>query len=201
MIKAITFDLDGVYFINGKSNFIFSLIKLGVTEEEVKRVFLESDQMNKYYKTGKMSDNEFWRWAASEWNLEKTPKELIELLISGYEVDKDVVETVKRVRKSGFKTLICTNNFPARINGLQGKFNFLDNFDEKVFSYNIGYLKPDVKIFEELVKVSGVKANEIVYADDNEDKLTGAKQIGMNAFVYEGFDKFKKKLKDLGVNF
>lgn len=46
MIKAITFDLDGVYFVNGKSNFISNLVKIGVSEDEVKRVFLKSDEMN-----------------------------------------------------------------------------------------------------------------------------------------------------------
>lgn len=54
MIKAVCFDLDGVYFLNGKTNFINSLKYLGVSENEAKRVFLKSDQMNKQYKLGKM---------------------------------------------------------------------------------------------------------------------------------------------------
>ncbi len=58
MLKAICFDLDGVYFLNGKSNFIKSLVDLGVTEDEAKRVFLKSDQMNKQYKLGTMTDEE-----------------------------------------------------------------------------------------------------------------------------------------------
>ncbi len=45
-IKVITFDLDGVYFPNGKANFIKSLENLGVSEDEAKRVFLKSTQMN-----------------------------------------------------------------------------------------------------------------------------------------------------------
>ena len=109
MIKAITFDLDGVYFINGKSNFISNLVKLGVSEDEAKRVFLQSDQMNHQYKEGKMTDDEYWSWASKEWKLTRAPKELIDLLISGYEVDRNVIEVVKRVRANGYKTLICTN--------------------------------------------------------------------------------------------
>lgn len=53
MIKAITFDLDGVYFVNGKANFITNLQKLGISETEAKRVFLQSDQMNKQIKLDK----------------------------------------------------------------------------------------------------------------------------------------------------
>lgn len=97
MIKAITFDLDGVYFVNGKSNFVSNLGKLGVSEDEAEKLS-QSDEMNKLYKEGKMTDEEFWSWAAKEWKLDKTPKELMELLISGYEVDESVVEIVKKVK-------------------------------------------------------------------------------------------------------
>lgn len=199
MIKAITFDMDGVYFVNGKSNFISSLVSLGVSEEEAKRVFLQSDQMNKEYKEGKMIDKEYWSWAAKEWKLEKTPQELIDLLISGYEVDGKVVEVVKKIRANGYKTLICTNNFPARINGLQKRFKFLDNFDAWAISYEVGASKPNRKIFESLVEKSGVNPEEIVFADDNNDNLKGAKEVGIQAFFYEGFDKFVEKLQELGV--
>ena len=76
MIKGITFDLDGVYFVNGKSNFIANLGKLGVSEDEAKRVFLKSTEMNQLYKNGKMTDEEFWSWAAAQWNLAMSPQEL-----------------------------------------------------------------------------------------------------------------------------
>lgn len=200
MIKAITFDLDGVYFVNGKSNFISNIVKLEVSEAEAKRVFLESDEMNHQYKEGKMTDEEYWTWASKEWKLDKTPKELIDLLISGYEVDKNVVETVKKVRANGYKTLICTNNFPARINGLQERFRFLDDFDAKAVSYEIGSSKPDSKIYQKLIEVSGVNPNEIVYADDHDENIIEAQKLGINAFFYDGFEKFIEKLKELGVN-
>ncbi len=200
MIKAITFDLDGVYFINGKSNFITNLVKLGVTENEAKRVFLQSDEMNKLYKEGKMTDDVFWSWAIKEWGLDRSVGEMVKLLIEGYEANEAVVKVVKKAREKGYKTLICSNNFPARINGLQKRFKFLDNFDAYVFSYDVGATKPLAKIFEELVRRSHVNADEIVFADDNNDNLEGARQVGIQAFFYEGFDKFLEKLKELGVN-
>ncbi len=200
MIKAICFDLDGVYFVNGKSNFINNLGKYGVTEEEAKRVFLKSDQMNKMYKEGKMTDDEYWTWAINEWSLDLSVQEIIDLLIEGYEVNEAVVDIVKKVRDKGYRTLICTNNFPARINGLHKRFGLLNNFDASVFSHEIGATKPSTKIFQTLVERAGVRANEIVFADDNDMNLAGAKDVGMQAFLYEGFDHFLNRLKGLGVN-
>ena len=199
MIKAICFDLDGVYFVNGKSNFIKNLSRYGVSEDEAKRVFLKSDEMNKTYKEGKMTDDEYWSWAIGQWGIDLPVQEIIDLLIEGYEVNEDVVKVVKEVREKGYKTLICTNNFPARINGLDKRLGLLDNFDAYVFSYEIGATKPSTKIFQTLVDKSGVQAEEIVFADDNNANLAGAKEVGIQAFFYEGFEHFMNKLRELGV--
>lgn len=201
MIKAITFDLDGVYFVNGKENFIKNLgTKYGIGEDEAKRVFLKSDEMNKLYKVGMMTDEEFWTFAAKEWKINADWQELPKLMIEGYEVDEKVVETVRQVRKNGYKTLICSSNFPARINGLQEKFQFLNDFDAKALSYEVGVNKPDKRLYEELIKKSGFVASEIVYSDDDEERAKVAKETGLCAFVYENFELFMDELKKLGVN-
>jgi len=200
MIKAICFDLDGVYFLNDKSNFIKSLVNLGVSEDEAKRVFLKSDEMNKQYKLGKITDEEFWNWALREWHLDLTVQEVIDLLIEGYETNKSAVEYVKKVRNAGYKTVICSNNFPARIDGLQKRFGFLDDFDVSVFSYEVGVDKPNKEIFQTLIEQSGLKADEIVYSDDDASKMDGAKELGINTFLYTNLDAFIKHLENLGVN-
>lgn len=146
-----------------------------------------------------MTDEDYWHWAASEWKTSKTPQELINLLISGYEINNEVVKIVQTSRKIGYKNLICTNNFPARINGLNKRFNFLNNFDAWVFSYEVGCTKPDTLIFEELVKRANLEASEIIFADDNEENIKGAQEVGINAFFYENFDQFVSELKNLGV--
>lgn len=200
MIKAVTFDLDGVCFINGKSSFIVNLGRLGVPENEARRVFLKSEEMNEKYKIGQMTDQEYWSWAIKQWKIDLSVNEIVDLLIKGYKVNQEVVEAVRKTKKKGYKALICSNNFPARVNGLQERFRFLDNFDVAVFSYQVGATKPSEKIFRELVNRARVRPEEIVFADDNEDNLAGAKRIGIQAFYYEGFGQFLAKLKELGVN-
>jgi len=199
MIKAICFDLDGVYFLNGKTNFINSLKYLGVPEDEGKRVFLKSDQMNKQYKLGKMSDSEFWNWALQEWKLPLSEQEIIDLLITGYELNFDAANYVRKVKQAGYKTVICSNNFPARIIGLQKKFGFLDDFDVTVFSYEIGIDKPNKEIFRELIRKTNAKPDQIVYSDDDPEKMTGATEMGINTFVYTDFESFIERLHKYGV--
>jgi HAD superfamily hydrolase (TIGR01509 family) len=200
MIKAITFDLDGVYFRNGKSRFIANLVNLGVFETEATRVFLKSDEMNLRYKTGALSDHEFWTWALQEWGLDLSVEEIIGLMIGGYDVDKQVAKVVQEVRRKGYKTLVCSNNFAARIDGLQMRFGFLGDFDATAMSYEVGAAKPSREIFEVLVERAGVLAHEIAYADDDASKLAGVDALGIQTFVYQGFEKFLASLRQLGVD-
>ncbi len=199
MIKVITFDLDGVYFVNGKKNFIKGLGDLGVSEDEAVRVFLKSDKMNKEYKTGKINDQEYWRWAIGEWDINESVDEIINLMIEGYEINNEVVEMIRKVRSQGIKTCICSNNFSARIEGLQRRFRFLDDFDVKVFSYEVGKTKPAKEIFEKLILESGVGPEEIVMTDDNEKNIISAKELGIKAFYYDSFEKWLDILNGLGV--
>ena len=199
MIKAITFDLDGVYFIKGKAEFIKSLGVLGVPEAEAKRVFLESEEMRQY-KRELLTDKEFWTWALKEWKLSMTIQEIIDVLVSGYEENPEVLDVVRKARANGYKTMVCSNNFPARINGLQQKFKFLDNFDVAVMAYDAGAMKPDKKIFEVLIRKANVSPSEIFMADDREDTIESARELGIEAFYYTNFNNFLLDLEKLGIN-
>ena len=201
MIKAICFDLDGVYFTDkGKKAFHKALTDLSGSEEKVIHFLYKSDEMANF-SSGNITENDLWDFARNYLNLNLTNQAFRDLWVKEYETDENVKSTVLKARKNGYITCICSNNNAARVEELDKKFNFLNNFDVKVFSYKIGFFKPKKEIFQELIKQSKVKPEEIVYSDDKEDRLTGAFELGINTFVYENFEQFTNELKKLGVNF
>ena len=198
MIKAICFDLDGVYFSeNGFKSFKQKIIDMGADTEKVK-YYLHGEPMLEF-KRGTTKEQEYWQNAVEYLELKISPEKLVNLLPLGYEINQEVHGTVLKVRKNGYKTCICSNNFETRVRLLDEKFDFIKNFDVPIFSYEVGVIKPDKKIFEILVESAEVLPKELIYSDDSEMALQGAKEVGINAFVYEGFDKFKNKLIELGV--
>lgn len=197
MIKAVIFDLDGVYFKNGKSNFIKSLVDLGVSEDEAKRVFLKSDLMNKSYKAGKISGEEFWTWAAKEWNIKKSPEELIKILQKGYELNEIAMPLIKLLKAKGIKLIICSNNFKERIKCLDERFNFVKDFDYSILSYEYGILKPE--LFKKIKEKTGFDNSEVLILDDGEDLIKEAIRQGFNAVLCKDNDDLKKYLRDFGV--
>jgi len=199
MIKAICFDLDGVFFTKkGMASFKEKITELGVSDEA--RDFVLFGEPMLAFKRDELTEEEYWDLAIQRWGINGTSDELIKMLGAGYEIDPEVKSVVETARKNGYKTCICSNNFRSRIRVLQEKFGFLKHFDVAVFSYEVGVTKPDRRIFEELLRRTAVQPEELVYSDDSEEKLAGALELGINAFIYENFGQFKERLTSLGVN-
>jgi FMN phosphatase YigB (HAD superfamily) len=138
MIKGVVFDLDGVFFLNGTENFIKNVSKkFSIPEEKIIQSYKKSDGMNKYYKTGKWNGNHYWSWFIKELGINSTKEELLDILSEGYEINQQALNLSRELRKKSYKILICSNNFPERIELLNNKFDFLKEFDFAVFSFEI----------------------------------------------------------------
>ena len=198
MIKAICFDMDGVYFTKGSFLKFKAIIGKNSTEEKTDFVLYKSEQILNF-KKGLITENDFWEYVRQELNIKLTDEEISKALSDSYTIDQDVAEVVRKIKSLGYKTCICSNNFETRIRELNKKFNFLKDFDTHIFSYKVGATKPDRKIFEELVKQSGVNPDEIIFSDDSPEKLQGARDLGINVFVYENFPQFLGVLKTYNI--
>lgn len=194
----ICFDLDGLYFT--EESFQTFKERLAPNSEKSKRdlVFALSDEM-KAFKNGTMSEEEYRERAKKELGLSYSNEEIYKILRESYEVNEKVEQLAKKLKEKWYKIWVCSNNFPTRIRELNKKFNFLDNFDVHVFSYEVGIMKPDQKIFQILVNKSGIEANKIIYSDDKEEKLQWAKSLWIQTFVFNSFDEFIQDLKNCWI--
>lgn len=199
MIKAICFDLDGVYFTEkGKKAFHKALVELSNSEDKVTSALYKSPEMSSFVR-GQLSETEFWNYLRSYLGITLSDSKLRNLWVKGYEIDERVKHCVQLAKAKGYLTCICSNNNPARVGALEERFRFLGDFNVVVFSYQVGFTKPSKEIFQALIDKANVAPNELVYADDNPERLEGARDLGINAFVFEGFDQFLVKLQELGV--
>lgn len=199
-IKAICFDLDGVYFTpQGKQSFHRALSEeFGANPAVVDEIMYRSNTMRDLV-TGKIEPHDLWEYVRNETDITASDEELVSRWIRDYQIDLDVQKAVRSAREQGFITCVCTNNNAARLPALEEKFGFYRDFDAVVSSHEVGYTKPSKEIFEALLEKTGVQANELVYSDDNPKRLKGAKDLGINVFVYESFDQFLSKLKKFGI--
>jgi len=199
-IKAIVFDLDGVYFLGGNENFKKNMnAEYGIPIPKIEEVYFKSYEM-RAYKEGNLSNEEFWEYAINEWDITATKEEILDLLVNGYEINRKAVKLIENLHRNGYQTAICTNNFPARIRVLQEKFDFIRDFDVAVLSYEEGITKPNPRIYNILKNRLGCEKNEIFITDDNRTNVEKLNDMGFIASLYVNFGTFKNELREYGVN-
>ena len=75
----------------------------------------------------------------------------------------------------------------------------LQHFREFVVSYQLGLLKPDARIYGEVLRRSGLPAAACVFIDDRLDNVEGAVRAGMRAVRFESPTQCTTALAALGV--
>lgn len=200
MIKAICFDLDGVFFTpKGKNSFHNFLIEMCGDKELVDNLMYKSPEMSQLVR-GQISQADFWNRVRQITGIELSDKEFAERWVKDYEVDEKVLESVKNAKRLGYKTCVCTNNNAIRLPILVEQYKLNELFDCIVSSHEVGFTKPDKKIFEALLDKLHVEAKELVYSDDNLERLAGARELGINVFQFHTFEQFVEELQKLGVD-
>jgi putative hydrolase of the HAD superfamily len=80
------------------------------------------------------------------------------------------------------------------------KLNFLSLIDYKIFSFDVGTTKPDPRIFEKMLEVSGCEPNEVIMVGDNFDyDVEAARNVGMNAIHFRDWEQLKRDFKEFGI--
>jgi putative hydrolase of the HAD superfamily len=104
-------------------------------------------------------------------------------LLSG-DLRPEMVDALRRLKKTGLKTGCITNNLPANAIGSAGRRTLyiaevMALFDHVIESAKIGLRKPDPRIYRMMVDALGVDPANCVYLDDLGVNLKPAREMGM----------------------
>lgn len=100
-------------------------------------------------------------------------------------VDKSVLATMRSFRKAGLRVCLITNGtdrVPAELDEL----GIANDFDIVFNSAEIGYAKPDLRIFMHVLNRLGVARSAVLYLDDSPDHVRSAAALGIRARVFNG---------------
>jgi FMN phosphatase YigB (HAD superfamily) len=107
-----------------------------------------------------------------------------EYLDSSFLPDPGFKPLAKRLAKS-FKIGLLSNDVGEWSRRLRAKFGLESLFSAIVISGDVGYRKPDPKIFEIFLEKSGTGANACVFIDDRLRNLASAKGLGMRTVLFD----------------
>ncbi|MBI4973614.1 HAD family phosphatase [Candidatus Roizmanbacteria bacterium] len=194
MITTFLFDLGGVLFTNGTKIFIHQLsTSYSIPEEKVKDM-LDGD-IGSQYREAKITRDEFWRQVKENLKIDNDVNLLEKQWIDGYELISGTRQIIEDLSKK-YKIYYLSDNVKERVDALDKKFDFKKLFQGGIFSHEVGVRKPDPKIYEYALSVSGSLPNETVFIDDKQKMLDPAAKMGMKTILFTSPERLKENLED-----
>ncbi|WP_316785248.1 HAD family phosphatase [Pedobacter frigiditerrae] len=200
-IKNIIFDYGNVIFeINFKiTQEAFS--QLGIDDIDAFFAHKGHNSLFDDLEISKISRTEFRdgiRAAANNPNLsdEQIDKAWNSLLIGVSKGNHDVLQEAK----AKYRTFLLSNSneihYDWIVDHIEQQFgisNYDDLFEKAYFSQHMGLRKPNLNIFEQVIKDNNLNPAETLFIDDSPQHLAGAKKAGLNTLL---MDKHPEKLRE-----
>lgn len=201
-IDTVIFDVGGVLLPN-YSELIKNDIStsLGIPREDVDRAFKEL--IPNYLGKGKITEEEFWERFC---DLTGCSKEYDKTILLVREMDKRhapfsfVSDIVRSLKLAGYKLGIISDTIKAHVD-CHARHGLYDNFSVKIFSNEVGFRKPDPRIFKLALDKLGSLPEETVYVDDVPVFVEAANELGMNGIVFQNDNQLKRDLEKIGIEF
>ena len=188
-IKNIIFDLGGVILNIDQTLTLKAFQKLGVDKFES---FYSQNEQNKLFdnlETGKYSPEEF----------RNEIKKIIPQNITSSQIDKawnamlldlpqERLKLLSTLKNQYHLFLLSNTNaihmstFSSYLNKLFGFSDLSHLFEKEYYSFKIGMRKPNIEIFEFVLKDSNLKAEETLFIDDSLQHIEGAKKLGIKTY-------------------
>ncbi len=112
------------------------------------------------------------------------------------------IELVHRLRSAGYGVHLGSNQERHRAAYMRADLGFDDLFDVSCYSYDLGVAKPDPRYFARAAERIGVEVADVLFVDDLERNVAGAREAGMSAVHWtfsEGIAEIESRLGEHGV--
>lgn len=197
MIKVIAFDYGGVIKINENDLFGDICEYLKISKDEWLK---EYSKINDIYNTGDRGFEDVMYLLASKFNDSEYTRDFIKKLLEDSKgkshINTELIEMIKELKEKGYKTPLLSNNSSTLRKKLL-EHNISELFDEIVISGEVGFSKPNPKIFDILFEKLNVKPEEVVFIDNSLDMFEGSEKIGYIPVLYKDYESLKLELSNL----
>jgi putative hydrolase of the HAD superfamily len=151
------------------------------------------------YDEGKITSEEFYLEMVKLLNININYEQFAPLWADIFNEIPEVSNIILDLKNKGYKVYLLSNTNELHFEHCKNNYPILREFNEYILSYNLGYRKPDPRIYLKALEISGQPANRHIFIDDKEENVKAAESVGMLGIHYKSFEQFKNALSLLEI--
>lgn len=200
-IKAVILDYGGVLCFHPTDAQIAELAgKCGASPDQFLQAYWSARVP---YDRGDLEPHRYWSAVGQQLGKTYSASQVEEFrrLDVGFWVHLDarMVNWAQRVRDCGYGAAVLSNLPPDLGEHMRTKMSLLGGFDCYTFSFEVRAVKPAPAIYEDCIQKLGIAPSESLFVDDRPENVRGAREVGMNAVLFESPAQFQEELTKLGA--
>ena len=199
-IQKVIFDVGQVLVKFNPQNLFIKILK----DEEKVDFFLKNIctwewhiQQDLIYDTSKAAGPVIKKYPEYKEAIEAFYGRFLEMIDS---VHQENVNLALKLKQKGYPIYLLSN-FPGdQFEKYRLQNSFLNEFDDRIISGDVGLAKPDIKIYQLAIKKFNLNPEESLFIDDKIENTKGAEQAGIKTVQLqkpEDLDKEIRKFIDL----
>lgn len=193
MIKAIIFDLNGIFIQSPKLSDRFAK-DFGISTD----TFLPklSEIMDKTRQPNAGPSFQYWKPVLDEWKIEMTEQDFWKYWFGAETVSREMVNFAKELKDRGVRVFVLSNNFKERAE-YYGHYPWMhEAIDKAYFSWQSGLVKPNPKAWQLVLDENNLVPHECLYFDDQEKNIKAAESVGITSFAFTNEAELKRVVKE-----
>ena len=153
------------------------------------------------YSLGKLTTQELYKTFQSFSKKRFSFDAFDEAISNIFTPNKEIVPVIEKLKNESLRLVIISNTCESHYRTIASSYPVMDLFDERILSFQVGFLKPDVRIFENALKAAKCAPHECFYTDDISDFIESAKTVGLDGEVFTSVPSLEKQLIQRGCLF
>lgn len=172
----------------------------GADIEKIYQTFFDSE-FTRAFERGEISPRQFHERVSAFLGIGMAYEEFVAVWNDIFWEDKEMCDLARHIKGNASHRLFLLSNLNnLHFRYIREKFDIIDIFDELILSFEVGAIKPEKKIYDEVLRRGATDASRVVYIDDREDLITEALKFGIDAIRFENNPaKLKKLLHSRGI--
>jgi putative hydrolase of the HAD superfamily len=155
------------------------------------------------YDEGKFDGLCYWQRIASDAGLTLTPAQFDELVeadvLMWASLNEEMLAWVAALQDRGMRTAILSNMGEDLLRYMRQEFAWLQHFTHHTWSCELGYAKPDPRIYTYTCERLGVAPEDALFLDDKHVNVEAAVNAGLHAVQFRDVAQLRKALETSGL--